>query len=450
MSTSWIDALENAVLDVEANRATTNSVLQKHQKPPEGNWTGWVMLAGRGTGKTFAGMRWLNERCMQEPGLRARVIAPTLGDGVASCVEGPDGLLVASNFKASWNASAPGGSVVSYPNGSKVWIIGTPGPKDVDRLRALTNIEIDVFEEAFANSRLAEAWDQADLSRRRGKPRVVITSTPRPHALIKQWEADPDFVITRAITADNKFLDPNWVKKLEKKYAGTRLYRQEVLGEVVEDVEGALWTQHNLERSFWVGNRKELLQTVRCVVGVDPPSGSGTCGIVVVGMDDSQHLYVLDDYSVTDATPRQWAIRAAQAAADYTAPLIAEINQGGRMVTEVLKQASPGLPIHTVNASVSKKTRAEPVALLWEAEEQTAHLAPKNQDDLAKLIDQLTGWVPGEGNSPDRLDAMVWAATWLLNKNIKAQVHFPTSNTSVKSGMSFSALRRGGFWKDLN
>lgn len=444
MESNWVDSLAEELEQTEATRAQNDTEVQPHQRPPEGDWDGWFLQAGRGAGKSYASMRWLDGQCQDQAGLRARVIAPTFADGVASCVDGPNGLLAMSNHRAKWNASAPGGSVLTYPNGSKVWIIGTPSTRDVDRLRALTNIEIDVFEEAFANVKIRAAWDQAALSRRRGRPRVVVTSTPRPHELIKEWEADPDFVITRARMRDNKYNDPKWVAKMEKTYAGTRLYRQEILGEVVDDVDGALWRLLDVERSAYDGNRGELIKDLRCAVGVDPPSGPGTCGIVVVGIDQFGHLYILDDYSVTDASPRQWALRAAQASADYHAPLVAEINQGGRMVTEVLKQASPGIPIHTVNAAKSKTARAQPISLLWEAEEQTGHTAAPTPETLAKLVDEMTGWVPDTGMpSPDHLDAMVWASTHLLKGTGKAEILFPKRNLGIKSGVNFGSVLQG-------
>lgn len=408
---NWLDAwaadLRRTAHDTIHNRLA----LEPHQIPPTGDWEGWVLLAGRGAGKSYAGMHWLNNICETEPGLRARVIAPTFGDGVASCVEGPNGLLLASRHTAKFRPSEPGGSVVVYPNGSRVWIVGTHTPLDVDRLRALTNIEVDVFEEAFANRMLQEAWDQAAFSRRRGTPRFVVTSTPRPHQLIKEWATDTDVRFSKATTRDNPHLSPEWVARQERKYKGTRLYRQEFLGEVLEDVEGALWTLADLERST-VTHAQAMEVCTRFVVGVDPPAGAGTCGIIVMGRDPQGHIYLLDDYSLTDVTPHRWALAVATASADYGALVVAEVNQGGRMVREVLKQAAPNLAISEVHASKGKRTRAEPIANGWEADEQVAHMAGK-KGELVEITDQLTSWVPGTF-SPDRVDAMVWAATHLL------------------------------------
>lgn len=432
-------------------RLLLNETLQPHQIPPEGDWTNWTLLAGRGAGKSYAGMSWLNAKCKRYPNVRARIIAPTFGDGVASCVDGPNGLLNLSGGAARWSPSNPGGACVIYPNGSRVWVIGTPTPREVDRLRALTNIDFDVFEEAFANPCLSASWDQARLSRRSmiHKPQVVVTSTPRPHPLIEKWKDDPRVVITRAITADNKYLDDDWIEELEKTYKGTRLYRQEVLGEVIDDVEGALWKMLDIDRSMYEGDRDALIENGlgTVVIGVDPPSGAGTCGIVVVGRDDAGFLYVLDDYSIREATPNQWATRVAAASAEYGGLIVAEVNQGGQMVKEVLRQSAPDLAITTVHAAKGKATRAEPVAQRWEAEHQTAFMAPSHPERLGKLIDQMVGWVPGEGESPDRVDALVWACHYLKTGRT-ATIH--TGIGTVRSSHSsdesaFRAALRGGF-----
>lgn len=422
----------------------TKPQLQDYQQPPKGNWRLWVFLAGRGTGKTFAGMYWLNKECMTTPGLRCRIIAPTLADGVASCVEGVDGLIRQSEGKAVFRASAIGGSVVEYPNGSKVWIIGTHAPTDIDRLRALTNIDIDVFEEAFANRHLQAAVDQAELSRRRGQMRAVFTSTPRPHKLHREWAKDPEAVITHAKTSDNKKADPAWVARQERKYKGTRLYDQEILGLVLEDVEGALWTQTDLERSLYEGDRAALIESMdKIAVGVDPPRGSGTCGIVVVGRTPDKALWVLEDFSLTDVSAGRWAKQVNKAAEKYGAMVVVEVNMGGRMVTEVLKQSRIKLAVHEVNATQSKEARAEPYALRWEADEQTAFVCPPDNDlgEIVDLIDQLTTWIPKTGMaSPDRLDAMIWACKWLHKGSGGASIHPASLPGGPSVGGGFGGL----------
>ena len=397
--------------------------LEPHQIPPAEPWKRWVMLAGRGAGKSRAGMHWLNEQCETIPGLRARVIAPTFGDGVASCVDGPNGLLEMSGFKAKWRPSEPGGACVKYSNGSTVWILGTNTSTDADRLRALTNIDVDVFEEFFAARQAQYAWDQASLSRRgkKANQRAVVTSTPRPHAIHKEWAKDPDVVITRATMRDNPHNPIDWVLEQERKYKGTRLGRQELEGEVLEDIEGALWKLSDLERSI-VPRQQAMEVCTRFAIGVDPPSEAGTCGIVVMGRDPEGNIYLIEDRSLTDVTPHRWALQAATAAAEYGAMVVAEINQGGRMVTATMKQASPNTSVYPVRATDGKRTRAEPIAIKWEADEQVAFLCGEEgqiPDDLVAICDQMTSWVPGTF-SPDRVDAMVWAATYLLKYSAQA------------------------------
>lgn len=399
---------DEAVVRLLTDLSSESITPQPHQQPPGGEWDAWVLSAGRGAGKSFASMFWLAQYADQHPGLRARIIAPTFGDAVASCVEGPNGLLRFTP-EARFAASAPGGARVEFPNGSMVWVLGTPTPRDVDRLRALTNIDVDVFEEAAANPRLVEAFDQAKLSRRgTTAPRKwVATTTPRPLRIMRDWKQNPHVAYVQVASAANKHIDPAWLEELEKSYKGTRLYRQEVLGEILEDVEGALWTLGDLERSYV---DPDTVVLTRFAVGVDPPATVGTCGIVVVGADDRGHVYVLADYSVTDATPRQWAEAVYQAHHEYEALVVAEVNQGGRMVTDVLHQEHPDMPVKTVHAAKGKQTRAEPVAMLWEPVEQIGHLAAP-LDRLAGLVDQLATW---DGSfSPDRLDALVWAVTHL-------------------------------------
>jgi len=429
-------------------RLTNRVVLQKHQIPPwradpTSDALGWALMAGRGAGKSFATMWELHTQLSETANMRARVIAPTLGDGIAAAVDGPNGLLKLSGGQAKWLPSAPGGACVKYPNGSRVWIIGTPTEKDVDRLRALTNIDFDVFEEFFAIPVAESAFRQAALSRRRGSRRFVISSTPRPHQIIKEWEADPRVAVVRGTSMDNKHIPLDWLATLEKQYKGTRLYRQEVLGEVIEDVEGALWKANDIERSRLESLPSDVAAICdRIVVGVDPPSGPGTCGIVVVGQDARGHLYVLDDRSVEEASPHEWAARVKSAADTYDAVVVAEINQGGQMVKEVINSAGHDLPIHTVNATKSKKTRAEPIALLWEVEEQIVHMVTKS----SKLIDQMCEWVPAESKSPDRVDALVWACWFLRSRHtavVRTHVEMPTGPVGLPTALS--SVRMGRF-----
>lgn len=441
-----------AALLAEMDQVTVPHLQEKtpllpHQKPPPEGWSGWVFLGGRGAGKTYASARFTADLARTTPGLRARIIVPTLSDAVNGVVYDPQSGILAYDPTATYKSGGEKGSRVEWPNGSTVWCVGTPTLRDVDRLRALTNIDLDVFEEAAANPVLAEAVQQANLSRRGTRlrrPIWIATTTPRVKATIREWLKDPNNAITRATTHDNPYT-PDAYRTYAESLRGTRMYKQEVMGELLDDVEGALWSLADIERSYFVGDRDKLIDSlVKVRVGVDPPSGPGTCGIVVVGKDDAGKLYVLDDYSIEDPTPHQWATRASAAAAEYGALIVAEVNQGGRMVSDVLRRVDPSLPIKTVHASKGKATRAEPVALLWESEEQRAALAPAKREDLAELVKHLTEWVPGE-YSPDPLDAMVWAATDLLDKR-PGQIQPPPSRSNNVASVpaSFSAALRGG------
>lgn len=415
-----------AELSHEDEQANLPPLLPHQQPPSSDDWDGWLLTGGRGVGKTYAGARWIGDLAAATPGLRGRIIAPTLGDAVSSVVMDPQSGIMATHPEAELKRSGVEGVRVVWPNGATIWCVGTASPGAVDRLRALTNIDADLFEEAAANPYLAEAVEQARLSRRGlrlPKPLWIATTTPRPLPTIREWVKGGDgevIAVTRATTHDNPHT-PDAYRRLADKLKGTRTYRQEVLGEIVDDVEGALWSFDDLKRSKRLDRRTVLDGLSSVAVGVDPPSGAGTCGIVAVGATDAGQVYVLDDYSLEDVTAGQWAHRVAEAHTDLHTltgiepVVVAEINQGGRMVTEVLRQASLSMPLKTVRATEGKKTRAEPVALLWEADEQHAFLSPEDVDSLAKLEDQMLTWVPGTF-SPDRVDALVWAVTHLRNR----------------------------------
>jgi phage terminase large subunit-like protein len=406
--------------------------LLPHQLPPEDGWDGWVLMGGRGCGKTFTSAFFLGDLAAKTPGLRGRIIAPTLSDAVNSVVNDPQSGILAHFPKAVLKTHGPEGTRLVFPNKSTLWCVGTPTTKDVDRLRALTNIDVDLFEEAAANPNLEAAVEQANLSRRGTrlpKPLWIASTTPRPVVQIKEWKKESEdvlgkgeiIVLRHARLQDNPHTPAAYHRHAER-LKGTRIYRQEILGEILEDVEGALWTQANLDRSRRKIDWRDLVQVV---VGVDPPSGAGTCGIIVVGKDAEGQIYVLADYSIEDAQPGEWAQRVVQASDDFGGALvIAEVNQGGRMVSAVMKVQKSNLPITTVRAAEGKKTRAEPIAILWEAEQQVGFLAEQECAldaglDLALFCDQAIEWVPGIGDSPDRIDAMVWASTYLLGDAIK-------------------------------
>jgi phage terminase large subunit-like protein len=228
---------------------------------------------------------------------------------------------------------------------------------------------------------------------------------------LKALLAEPGVVVTRGRTQDNAVnLPKGFTDRLERRFGGTITGRQELEGEIVEDLDGALWTRALIDRQR--GLRPP--QMVRVVVGVDPPASGGTCGIIVVGLAADGGAHVLDDASQVAVRPEQWA-RAVVAAADHWQAdrVVAEVNQGGAMVTAMLKSVDAGLPIMAVRASRGKVARAEPVAALY-AEGRVFHAGvfPALEDQLCGLL--MDGRYAGPGASPDRADAAVWAITALL------------------------------------
>lgn len=394
--------------------------LEPHQIPPTGDWNLWLLEGGRGCGKTEACARYFAKYMRERPGHRGRIIAPTLGDAVEACVEGPSGLR-AMDPEIRWLPSAPGGAKVVWPNGSQALVLGTPFPRDVDRLRAGGNRHIDWWEEMAANTQLRKAWDQAALGLRLGQhPHSIASTTPRTTDDYK-WLRKLDGVkATHATLFDNPHNPQEWVDGMRKRYEGTRLGRQELAGELIEDVEGALWTRAMLD-ACRVESHPDLAVVV---VAVDPAASSGVdaddTGIIVAGKGVDGDCYILADRTC-HLPPEGWGMRSVRAYDKYDADrIVGEKNNGGEMVGSVIRTAArndghASVPIKLVSASRGKQTRAEPVAALFGAPPKRApriHLV----GGFAPLEDQLTSWVPGESGSPDRLDAMVWAVTDLMLK----------------------------------
>lgn len=447
----------------QAQSGATVELLPHQRLPaPEDIKRGAVLAGGRGAGKSFAAANYLARVAESTPKLRARVIAPTLSDAVNAVVLDPQSGILAQSPGAVYKSAGAQGARVEWPNGSICFMVGTPTLKDVDRLRALTNIDLDHYEEAAANPRLSEAVAQADLSRRGNRlhhPIWIASTTPRSVPKYKEWMKDPDVLVQRASTADNPHT-PDSYREYAESLKGTHLYRQEILGEVVDDMPGALWKRQSVEDSIIHNSeeRQALLKAIeRVVVGVDPPSGHGTCGIVVVGattpLSDptgKARIIILDDFSISDASPFQWGNRVVQASLAYGATVLAERNQGGLMVESTIRQAAESagedfLTVTLVHAAISKERRAAPMALLWEVDPKRGLIAPPNGDlsRVATLIDQFTSWVPGTF-SPDNLDAAAHATQYLLSGGVASQATLQTNAPrSVRRGTSFRSALMG-------
>jgi predicted phage terminase large subunit-like protein len=362
-------------------------------------------MAGRGAGKTHAGARYVDDLARRHPGVRVAVIAPTVGDARAICVEGESGLLRLNPtiaFHRSWGE-------LRWPNGSLGQLFGAYTPEDVERLRGPQH-HVAWCEEFAAWRQIQACWDMMRLGLRLGdRPRAVITTTPKPRPKLLELLKDTRTVLTTAHTDDNPHLHPDVRAELYSQYGGTRLGRQELAAEVLTDVPGALWTSDRLEQ-----NRvRDYAGLLRIVVAIDPSGGSSDghaeVGIVAAGKGADGHAYVLRDVSERLA-PERWARRAVQLYHELKADrIIAEANFGGQMVESTIKTIDPNVPVKLVTASRGKRLRAEPVSSL--DEQGRIHIVGA----MPMLEDQLCNWQPDSGDpSPDRLDAMVWAITDLL------------------------------------
>jgi phage terminase large subunit-like protein len=383
----------------------------KAQLPPPGEgWRVWLMMAGRGFGKTRAGAEWVHGIAARKPGIRVALVGASIGDARSIMVEGVSGLLnVASHRGRRRIAWEPSIGRLRWPNGSEAQLFSG------DNADGLRGPEHDLaWADELAKWREADsAWDNLQLGLRRGvRPRALVTTTPRSISLLKRIQLLDWTVTTRGRTTDNINLEKKVLDLFTATYGGTRIGRQELDGEFLEDAEGALWTRELIERC-----RVEAPESFdRIVVGVDPPAGasegSDACGIVVAGSRDGM-LYVLEDATVRSLSPEGWANRVATVAARWNAGLVvAEANNGGAMVESVLKAADFGLKVRLVHASRGKSARAEPIALKFEAGK--AFLAGEFPELEAELGGMVAGGdYEGPGRSPDRADAMVWAMTVL-------------------------------------
>lgn len=389
-----------------------------HQIPPErfvrqeSNF--WLLEAGRGAGKTEACSRYCAQRAHRVPGMRGRIIAPTLGDAVEACIEGPSGLL-SVDPECSWHPNAVGGAKVTWPNGSVMRVMGTPQPVDVERLRAGGNRELDWWEEAAANKQLKEAWDQAAFGLREGFPHRIMSTTPKNTTAYRTIRDEPDICFTRASLFDNPYLPEEFIAKMRKKYEGTRLGRQELRGELLDDIEGALWTRFSIDSGRIAVTDAPEMHTV--IVAVDPAATSSEdaddTGIIVVGHGVDGWGYVLADRTC-HMPPDGWGTRVARTFYKYRADyVVGEVNNGGEMVQHVLATADPRIPFRPVRASRGKQTRAQPVAALY-GDGKARPSRIKHIGSFPELEDEMTQWVPGEDDSPDRMDALVWGITELF------------------------------------
>ncbi len=378
------------------------------QKAPDTDWRIWLVMAGRGYGKTRMGAEWVREIAAKHPSARIALVGATIVEARQVMVEGESGLLaLCANDGVSFEPSL---RKFSWPNGATATLYSAAEPES---LRGPQHDFAWADEIAKWPHGLA-TWDNLMLGLRLGEnPRVMATTTPRPVPLVRRLVAEEGVMQTRGRTVDNRpNLPPDFIDGVQAQYGGTRWGRQELDGELIDDVEGALWSRDLIERCRIVA----APEMKRIVIGVDPPASAGgdACGIVAVGLGVDGKAYVLGDHSVSGRSPEGWARAVAGAAEAWNADrVIAEANQGGDMVVSTLRAADLAMPVKKVHASRGKVARAEPVAALYESG-RTFHVGafPELEDELCGLVSG--GGYEGPGRSPDRADALVWAMTELM------------------------------------
>ncbi|HEX2764010.1 MAG TPA: terminase family protein [Allosphingosinicella sp.] len=383
---------------------------RRAQIGPDGDWRIWLIMAGRGFGKTRAGAEWVLGLA-EQPALRIALVGPTDEEARAVMVEGASGILACAGRSEppQWEPSL---GRLTWPSGSRATLYSGAHP---DGLRGPEH-DFAWCDEVAKWARAEAAWDNMSFGLRRGaRPQVLATTTPRPTPLMRRLAALPGVAVTRGRTADNAVLAESFVEHVTALYGGTRLGRQELDGELIDDAEGSLWPRALIERCR-AGTAAGDIAVKRVVVAVDPPVsvGGDACGISVCALGEDGIGYVLEDATVAGLRPEGWAQAVAAAAARWHADrVVAEGNQGGAMVESVLRGAAVNLPVKIVHARHGKVARAEPVAALFEGRRaKFAGAFPELEDQLAGLTSG--GGYEGPGRSPDRADAMVWALTELM------------------------------------
>jgi phage terminase large subunit-like protein len=390
-----------------------------HQLPPAvapngAPWLTWLMIGGRGAGKTRAGAEWVRAQAMgRGPGglerqMRIALVGETEHDVREVMIEGVSGLLAVHprHERPVWLSSR---KRLQWSTGAVAQAFSAEDPESLRGPQFSC-----AWSDEMAKWRHAEAaFDMLQFGLRLGsQPRQLITTTPRPTALLKRLMAEPSSALTHAATVSNAFnLAPTFLQSVVSRYAGTRLGRQELDGELIEDRADALWSRALLE-TCRVTDTPSLQ---RVVVAVDPPVSSSkradSCGIVAAGISAAGLVYVLADETVSAVTPSAWAnIAIALWRRVEADALVVEVNQGGEMVRSVIHEVDAGVPVTSVRASRGKWLRAEPVATLYEQGRV------KHAGGFTALEDEMCDFASNglsSGRSPDRLDALVWAVTSL-------------------------------------
>jgi phage terminase large subunit-like protein len=402
------------------------------QLPPPGDWTTWLVLAGRGFGKTRMGAEWVRKMAKEYPGCRIALVGETAADCRKVMIEGDSGILGVSDpdFMPEYS---PANRQITWPNGSLALTYNATQP---DQLRGPQH-HFAWADEIAKWDMMQESWDQLQFGLRLGfKPQQIVTTTPRPLPLIRSMVVDPTVHVTKGRTLDNGAnLPDSFLKHIEEKYGGTRLGRQELNGEILDDIPGALWSRQMIDQCR---QREVPEDMIKVIVAVDPATSneerSDENGIVVVGIardkDGYARGYVLEDAS-HKGTPEEWAKTAVRMYRKWQADkIVAEKNQGGLMVESVIRVADRSVPVKLVHASRGKVVRAEPISALYE-QGRVHHIGRFDELEDQMCLFSVDNVRNNSNGSPDRVDALVWGLTEVFEKITGRRRAQPTDDTVI-------------------
>jgi phage terminase large subunit-like protein len=386
-----------------------------NQRPPDGKWRTWMILAGRGFGKTRTGAETLRQWIKEGKCKRIALVGGSLHEVRSVMVEGESGLL---NVHPAQERPLyiPSKRLIKWSNGTVAQFFGAEA---YEQLRG-PQFDCAWIDELAKFRKAEEVWQQLQLCLRLGdNPRCILTTTPRPTKLMKELIASPDVVITKGSTFDNVAnLAPTYIEQIRKQFLNTRLGAQELYAEMLTETAGALWQRSMIQYqqpTYDEANRPEL---ERIVIAIDPATTthdhSDETGIIVAGIDINRQAYVLEDHS-GKLSPNDWGRRVVDCYYRLKADrIVVEVNKGGDLVENVLKSIDPTIPLKSVRATRGKYTRAEPIAALYE-QSRVFHAQP-----FTLMEQQICDYIPGlTSKSPDRMDALVWALTELLLESQK-------------------------------
>lgn len=382
------------------------------QLPPAGDWFVWLIKGGRGSGKTRPAAEWVRNLAENKIAERIALVGDTAADVRDVMVGGDSGILSVS-YPGFIPIYEPSKRLLTWPNGVIATCYAAEAP---EMLRGPQHSAAWCDEPAkWKNLRKTDneggtAWDNLLFGLRQGSnPRCVCSTTPRPIKWYRDLLVNSSTITTGASTYANRAnLAPKWFEQVIKKYEGTRLGRQEIHAELLDDIEGSLWNRETIEKT----RVSSFPNFVRIVVAMDPATTSGEdsdeVGIIAAALGDDGHGYVLDDASLR-AAPNEWAKQGIATYHKYSADrIVAEANNGGDLIESVIRTIEPNISYSKVHASRGKTARAEPIAALYE-QGKVHHVG-----QFAALEDEMCSYVAGGSESPNRMDALVWALTELM------------------------------------